>query len=219
MCPSLASSQATTGGLSTYVGERAECSLFDGHAMTNVSVVNTVTLQSRPPNTRTSIRYRAESCRRTHGSAKPQQHVALQSALSASEPRRERFVTPPSHQRAAWIFNPRCVGNGREQSSHLCANFRASTSTCLLRFARAASVTSVLSCACRRVGWCDAPWWHSQRVAPSTLRTASLWTVRQHSGAVRGMHWPNNYIEKDCQFTIGPLGLRWNSCIIHHPRR
>ena len=44
-------------------------------------------------------------------------------ALSASVPRRERCVTPPSHQRAAWIFNPRCVGNVREQASHLCPSF------------------------------------------------------------------------------------------------
>ena len=31
-----------------YAGELAECSLCDGHTMTNVSVVSTVTLQSRP---------------------------------------------------------------------------------------------------------------------------------------------------------------------------
>ena len=42
-----------------------------------------------------------------------------------------------------------------------------------------ASVTSAISCACPRVGWCDAPWWHSQRAAPSTLWAASLWTARQ----------------------------------------
>ena len=31
-----------------YAGERAECSLCDGHAVTNVSVVSAVTLHSRP---------------------------------------------------------------------------------------------------------------------------------------------------------------------------
>ena len=51
--------------------------------------------------------------------------------------------------------------------------------TCFLRFASAASVTSVTSYECPRVGWCDAPWWHSQSAAPSTLRAASLWTTRQ----------------------------------------
>ena len=25
-----------------------------------------------------------------------------------------------------------------------------------------------------------------------------------YSGAVRGMHWPNNYVETDCHRTIGP---------------
>ena len=84
-------------------GERAECSLCDGHAMTNVSVVSAITLHSRPPDTRTSRRSRAECCRRTPGSAA--RRFAICTALSTSEPRRERCVTPSSHQRAAWIFN------------------------------------------------------------------------------------------------------------------
>ena len=29
------------------------------------------------------------------------------------------------------------------------------------------------------IGWCDVPWWHLQRVVPSTLRAASSWTARQ----------------------------------------
>ena len=64
--------------------------------------------------------------------------VAVCTALSASEPRRERCVIPPPHQLAAWIFNPYCVGNVREQASHLCASVTASTSasvvelTCVL---------------------------------------------------------------------------------------
>ena len=115
-----------------YAGERAECSLCDGHVVTNVSVVSTVTLHSRP-----QILERVEVLERSVAGV----HLALQSlgstplcctALSASEPRRERCVTLPSHQRAAWIFNPRCVGNVREQASHLCASFRASTSASIV---------------------------------------------------------------------------------------
>ena len=63
-------------------------------------------------------------------------------ALSASEPLRERCVTPPARQRAAWIFNPRCVGNVREQASHMCASFRVSTSASVVE------LTSVLRCIC-----------------------------------------------------------------------
>ena len=102
-----------------YAGERAECSLCDGHAMTNVSVVSAIAWLSR-----------ASAARR----------FAVCTALSTSEPRRERCVTPPSHQQAAWIFIPRYVGNVREQASHLCPSFRASTSasvvelTCVLRW-------------------------------------------------------------------------------------
>ena len=63
-----------------YAGERAESSLCDVHAMTNVSVISAVTLHYRPPDTRTSAGSRAECCRRTPRSAEPQQHAALQSA-------------------------------------------------------------------------------------------------------------------------------------------
>ena len=45
---SSASTRATTGGLSIYAGERTECSLCDGHAVTNVSIVSAVTPHSRP---------------------------------------------------------------------------------------------------------------------------------------------------------------------------
>ena len=65
-----------------YAGERAECSLCDGHAMTNVSVVSAITLHSRP-----QILERVDVL--------------------------ERSVADV-HQRAAWIFNPRCIGNVRE---------------------------------------------------------------------------------------------------------
>ena len=56
---------------------------------------------------------------------------------------------------------------------------RPQNMTCFVRFASVASVTSAMSCACPRVEWCDAPWWHLQKAAPSTLRAASLWTARQ----------------------------------------
>ena len=117
-----------------YAGERAECSLCGGHAMTNVSVVSAVTLHSRP-----QIRERVDVIERSVADVHlAQQHAAVCTALSASEPRRdtERCVTPPSHQRAAWIFNPRCVGNVREQASHLCASFRASISASLVQLTR-----------------------------------------------------------------------------------
>ena len=61
---------------------------------------------------------------------------AVYTALSASEPRRERCVTPPSHQRVAWIFNPRCVGNVRQQASHLCPSSIASTSASVVELTR-----------------------------------------------------------------------------------
>ena len=114
--------------VSPYAGERAECILCNGHALTNVSVVSTVTLHSRP-----QILERVDVLERIVADV----YLAQQSLSStplcslhrsiASEPRRERCVTPPSHQRAAWIFNPRCFGNVREQASQLCASFRAST--------------------------------------------------------------------------------------------
>ena len=66
--------------------------------------------------------------------------IAHRIASSCNEHRRERCVTPPSHQRAAWIFNTHCVGKVREPASDLCASSRASTSafvvelTCVLRW-------------------------------------------------------------------------------------
>ena len=94
-----------------------------------------------PPDTRTNRLSRAECCRRRGiytglSRASAERRFAVCPALSASEPRRERCVTPPSHQRAAWIFIPLCVGNFREQASHLCASFRASTSASVVELTR-----------------------------------------------------------------------------------
>ena len=87
------------------------------HAMTNVSVVSAVRHTAfSPPDRglleRVDVLERSVADRRpTPGSAAPRQHAALQSvALSASEPRRERCVTPPPHQRTAWSFD---LGLGR----------------------------------------------------------------------------------------------------------
>ena len=63
---------------------------------------------------------------------------AVCTAISASEPQCDRCVTPPSHQRAAWIFNPR-----------LCASFRASTSASVVELTRVLQwicMTLLLAC-------------------------------------------------------------------------
>ena len=113
--------------------------------MTNVSVVSAVALYSRP-----QILERVDVLERSVADVHLVQQglttrrFAVCTALSASEPRRE-----PSHQRAAWIFIHRCVGNVREQASHLCASFRASTSasvvelTCVLWWI---CITLLLAC-------------------------------------------------------------------------
>ena len=94
--------------------------------------------------------------------------------------------------------------------------------TCFLRFASAASVTSATSYACPRVGWCDTPWWHSQRAAPWTLRVASLWTAgigdepaSGTSTAARCVEFTGQTItpRRTATIPLDPLGLRWNSYI------
>ena len=99
-------------------GERAECSQCDGHAMTNVIVVSAVTLHSR-----LQILERVDVLERSVADV----HLAQQSisstplcSLHSSIGQRASTkccVTPPLHQRAAWIFHSRCVGNVREKAS------------------------------------------------------------------------------------------------------
>ena len=74
-------------------------------------------------------------------------------------------------------FNSRCLHVLTGQDCRVTAT--AQHTTCFVRFASAASFTSAISYACPRLGWCDAPCWHSQRAAPSTLRKASWWTAMQ----------------------------------------
>ena len=76
----------------------------------------------------------------------------------------------PTHASEAWTltepvmrsvngFNSRCLHIITGQDYRVTA--QPQNTTCFLRFASAASVTSATSYACPRVGWCDVPWWHS----------------------------------------------------------
>ena len=55
--------------------------------------------------------------------------LACLTALSASEPFRERSGPSGLHQRARWILRPLSVGNVRLHAEHLCFKFRATISS------------------------------------------------------------------------------------------
>ena len=94
--------------------------------------------------------------------------LALCSTLT---PASELWMLTGPVMRSVNGFNSRCL--------HVitCQDYRVTATAQeydLLRAIRpsAAFVTSAISYACPRVGWCDAPWWHLHRAAPSTLRPA-----------------------------------------------
>ena len=109
-------------------------------------------------------------------------------------------------------FNSRCLHVITGQDYQVSSDKQPQKTTCFVRFAIAASVTSALSYACPRVEWCDTPVWHYQRAAPSTLRAAyglpgnGDGPASGTSTTVHGIHWPNNCTETDYHCIIGPPG-------------
>ena len=98
-----------------------------------------------------------------------------------SKIRRERGATSPSHQRAAWIFNPRCVGKVREQASHVCASFRASTSASVVELTRVLwwiCMTLLLACDITISEGASSQCGHPHRRAQRhpRIRTSTWWS-------------------------------------------
>ena len=64
-------------------------------------------------------------------------HLLLDlTALSVKEPMHDRYVRPPSHQRAMCIFRPRSLVNSRVHDSHLCTRFSFAMSASVVALVR-----------------------------------------------------------------------------------
>ena len=80
--------------------------------------------------------------------------------------------------RSANCFNRRCLHVITGHDYRVTATAREYDLLRAIRQRRLRYLGHIL-CMPEILGWCNAPWWHSQRAALSTLRAASLWTVRQ----------------------------------------
>ena len=109
---------------------RAEYSLGNVHAVSNIHLVVSVTLPSpakvlKVENILEDIVANAHLVQSRL--RRPPFGCLSPLFLSVREPRRDCGVRPPSHHRAMWILKPRCLVNSRSLDSHLCAMLSVAT--------------------------------------------------------------------------------------------